>query len=174
MEVRRVGLLLFVALVGLFLWWGRERRAFLRAPQPVRLAALARAVKGAVTDGKVVGRFAGREVQAGAVPATEAAVWESAISLEGGPAFELYWALDAELGRRAPVLTGAEPERLAKLIRWAELEPLLADGETRLRCDGERLVVAELLPGDGMPTPERLLAHLDLGDRVASFLEGKE
>jgi hypothetical protein len=179
----RMGLALFVLLVGLFLWWGRERRGFLRAPQPIRLAALARAVKGAVTDGRVVGQFAGREVIAGlarplasevaAAQESPGLLWESAIHLASAPSFQLHWAIDPGLGRRAPILTGADPARLAGLVRWAELEPLLADGETRLMGEGERLIVAEYLPGHGVPTPERLLAHLDLVDRAGALLEGK-
>lgn len=175
-----VGLLLFMALVLLFLWWGRERRAFLRAPQTIRLAALARAVKGAVDGARITGQFAGHDVRAGllAPPESESAAaqeeagmrWETAIHLADCPSFRLHWALDPALRRRAPLLTGADPGGLEDLVRWAELEPLLADGETILVGEEGRLCVLEALPGDGLPTPERLLAHLDLLDRAAEVV----
>lgn len=178
-----MGLVLFLALVLLFLWWGRERRAFLRAPQTVRLAALARAVKGAVDGGRITGQFAGRDVRAGllAPPSSESAAaqeeagmrWETAIHLTDCPEFRLHWAIDQALRRRAPLLTGADPGALDNVVRWAELEPLLADGETILVGEEGRLCVLEQLPGDGLPTPERLLAHLDLLDRAAEVLAGK-
>lgn len=179
-----MGLVLFLALVLLFLWWGRERRAFLRAPQTVRLVALARAVKGAVDGGRITGQFAGRDVRAGLLEPTssESAAaqeqagmrWQSAIVLpDSATAFRLHWAVDPALRRRAPVLTGVDPGSLVDLVRWAELEPLLADGETILVGEEGRLCLLEQLPGDGLPTPERLLAHLDLLDRAAEVLAGK-
>jgi hypothetical protein len=178
-----VGLLLFLALVLVFLWWGRERRLFLRAPQPLRLAALAKAARGAVDGSQITGQFAGRDVLAGLVvpPRSESAAaqegtgvrWRTAIRLPDCPAFQLHWAVDPDLGRRAPRLTGVEPTSLAHLVHWAELEPLLADGETILVGEEGRLCLMESLPGDGLPTPERLLAHLDLLDRAAEIVQPK-
>lgn len=178
-----MGLVLFLALVLLFLWWGRERRAFLRAPQTVRLAALARAVKGAVDGARITGQFAGRDVRAGLLeptPSESAAAqeeaghrWQTAMQLPECPAFRLYWALDPALGRRAPLLTGPDPERLGALVHWAELEPLLADGETILIGEEGQLCLLEQLPGDGLPTPERLLAHLDLLDRASEVVAAR-
>lgn len=177
-----MGLVLFLATVALFLWWGRERRAFLRAPQPVRLAALARTVKGAVAGDRITGQFAGRAVKAGllgSLPSELAATqegaglrWQTVIELPESTPFQLSWALDPSLGRRAPLLTGPDPGRFEHLVRWAELEPPLADGETVLIGEEGRLCLLEQLPGDGLPTPERLLAHLDLLDRAAEVITG--
>lgn len=178
-----MGLVLFLATVALFLWWGRERRLLLRAPQPVRLGALAKAVKGGTDGPNLTGHFAGREVRAGLLPPVESESaaaqegsggrWQSLILLAECPSFRLYWERDPALGRRAPLLTTDHPVDLAHLVRWAELEPLLADGETLLMGEEGRLCLLEHLPGDGLPTPERLLAHLDLLDRAAEVLQEK-
>ncbi|HLO04913.1 MAG TPA: hypothetical protein VK191_17530 [Symbiobacteriaceae bacterium] len=175
-----MGLVLFLVLMLLFFWWGRERRAFLRAPQPVRLGALARAVKGAVDGRRITGQFAGHDVRAGLLLPTgsqsaaaqeEAGMhWQTVIQMPECAPFRLHWAIDPAVGRRAPLLTGPDPVSLEHLLRWAELEPLLADGETILVGEEGRLCLLERLPGDGLPTPERLLAHLDLLDRAAETL----
>jgi hypothetical protein len=166
-----VGPILFLVLVGLFLWWGWSRRRWLEAGEADRLLSLAAACRGEVGPNGVHGTWAGRPVWG----RREESTWRTAMAVPDGRPFRISWRPVSPDGKGRLALGLAESDagaELADLVRMAELEPVLGDPHTWVAWEDGLLMMGERLPG-GLPTPERFLSHLDLLERTALVVGGR-